>query len=377
MIYKMTVFLTRDSIIAVQVRDREEKYMSFRGNTSMPIESVDDVDDFIEHCYDEYNINDFSELDFEVFIVNVGGNADIYYALIKSFRNCRKVNAAETSTLLPLALAAKQSVKKGQAAVVGFLGSAYKAVCDKTGYIDIEDSAEKPKITLETSDFSFLHDVNISGFAGDEDEIKRIKAECEKEIISIRRKAENDKIKADDLLKEAQKTIQQLQEENRRYKPFYEAAEKERKRKYESRAVVVADFFVPKYVDAPYFVFNDKFRSDLDNQNAYKKFIKGINVNKGDTLGKIVYTPSGSYERREISTIEATQHGVFYFFNRFFKERITAPRGAIGIASLWHYCMNDGEKIAPNDVIGIYANEGDTRETAIAWYNKTYNAHEE
>lgn len=391
----MTIILSRKDVSVIQIRDTgESKYMSFRGNTSMLIESADDVDDFIEHCYDEYNINDFSELEFEVFIVNAGSSNEIYYKLYKGFSSCSVLGSADIKQIIPVAVALKHAIKKKQNIIVSFMSNIYEVTCNANGFVSANVGKGKPTVTLAPEDLIFLHDINISDFSVDESELDKVRCEAAK-----------DKEKSEKFLKDAEEKIEKLQAEITECRNAIKKAEP--KSDDVERDVHVVSFEKPsddsddRRVTATingsiiwtsrkssstnpppkkkqcYFVIDAKFMDKSDKQVAARILKRGVEVKKGDKIGEVIYKNSDGFDR--VIKVKAIHDGIFFFFNRYFdpadKIEIGIPAKKTSLSNFFT-SISKYERISPEHIIGVYGKNGDSRRAAIAWYNKLYEKQE-
>ena len=156
--YELIVFLTENKIYVMEVDfNSKSKVIGFHGEDFFHYENDVDLDDFYKNITDTYNVDDLSELNTNVFLIDCGMDSEIKWYLIDKLKSCECLNFNSISCLLPILLSKKGLLQVGKQIVVEFLDEKYAYICDDEYHVEeLATRGKKPKEILKLEDFSFI-----------------------------------------------------------------------------------------------------------------------------------------------------------------------------------------------------------------------------
>ena len=159
--YKILVLLSSTQAQAASVYDNgNTKPISINGNVSMSYAAASDMEKFVAHIKGNYNIDDFSDDNFFVVIVNCGASTETLKALYGLLDGTKDTTLINASYILPFVSGRKEPFKIGDERTVRIFDAEYQLcvcpdssiVCEKTQ----DGSASENSQILAAADFTFL-----------------------------------------------------------------------------------------------------------------------------------------------------------------------------------------------------------------------------
>ena len=222
--YDLVMFLQDNKIFVMEVDfNSNSKIIGFHGEDYFHYDNAVDIDDFYKNLADTYNVDNLSELDTKVFLIDCGMEAGIKWSLIDKLKSCEYLNVINISCLLPILLSKKGLLQVGKQIVVEFLEEKYAYICDDEYHVEeLATRGKNAKEILKMEDFSFIAvwEGNLTNGNNDDLEEKILeeqskwdikKKDLEKEISSLNKTIDTLKNQCDVLQYELQN---KLKEEN-------------------------------------------------------------------------------------------------------------------------------------------------------------------
>lgn len=156
--YELVVFLTDNKIYVMEVDfNSKTKLIGFHGEDFFHYENDVDLDDFYKNITDTYNVDDLSDLNTNVFLIDCGMDSEIKWYLIDKLKSCECLNFNSISCLLPILLSKKGLLQVGKQIVVEFLEEKYTYICDDEYHVEeLATRGKNAKEILKMEDFSFI-----------------------------------------------------------------------------------------------------------------------------------------------------------------------------------------------------------------------------
>ena len=156
--YDLVMFLQDNKIFVMEVDfNSNSKIIGFHGEDYFHYDNAVDIDDFYKKLADTYNVDNLSELDTKVFLIDCGMEDGIKWSLIDKLKSCEYLNIVNISCLLPILLSKKGLLQVGKQIVVEFLEGKYAYICDDEYHVEeLATRGKKAKEILKMEDFSFI-----------------------------------------------------------------------------------------------------------------------------------------------------------------------------------------------------------------------------
>ena len=156
--YELVLFLTENKISVMEVDlNSKSKIIGFHGEDYFQYDKLDDIDDFYKNITDTYNVDDLSELNTNVFLIDCGMEQKTKWHLIDKLRSCECLNVNNLSCLLPILLSKKGLLQVGKQIVVELLDEKYAYICDDEYHVEeLVTRGKKAQQVLDIEDFSFI-----------------------------------------------------------------------------------------------------------------------------------------------------------------------------------------------------------------------------
>ena len=156
--YEFIMFLAKDKIFVMEVDyNGHTKAVGGYGDDYFSYNNNNDLDDFYKTLCDKYNVDNLSDLDTNVFIIDCGmENAEKWY-LIDKLKSCKSLSVNNVSSLFPILLSKKGLLNVGEQTVIDFLGEKYAYICDKEYHVEAMNARGKNvQYVFNMDDFSFI-----------------------------------------------------------------------------------------------------------------------------------------------------------------------------------------------------------------------------
>ena len=347
--YDLVMFLQDNKIFVMEVDfNSNSKIIGFHGEDYFHYDNAVDIDDFYKNLADTYNVDNLSELDTKVFLIDCGMEAGIKWSLIDKLKSCEYLNVINISCLLPILLSKKGLLQVGKQIVVEFLAEKYAYICDDEYHVEeLVTRGKKAQQVLEMEDFSFIAvwEGNLANGSNAETDEKFTKAQSEWEI---EKNNYEEKLKEfNNICKEWEDKYKELQNElNKKNK---EASNNVSKEMISRRRVVIAEVN-----------FFQRFISEIVPSGEY--------VKANQKIGKMLYTRDGE-QLGSMNTYAIV--GSVFSSSQSIKDDIYAPRAG---KLIW--VPLDGDDLFDGDdndfeverqVVGVVGDETDNDEDMIQW----------
>ena len=217
--YKILILVNEDCVQAADTDDRGKTLpISINGNTSMNYKTTDDMDSLVTHIKDNYNIDEFSDDNFSVIIINCGGDRNAVQRLLQLTEGAADSNVINAEYVLPFIAAAKEKLRKEQSYKIRIGKTEFVLATDANGISSCikSDGSEKDEadIILELKDFAALFSADISRLGNDEEalkqkdeELQQLSKEYEQKLADAVSKADSEMAKIKAQLDDAQKSL--------------------------------------------------------------------------------------------------------------------------------------------------------------------------
>lgn len=156
--YEFIVFLAKDKIFVMEVDyNGHTKAVGGYGDDYFSYNNNNDLDDLYKNLCDKYNVENLSELDTNVFLIDCGINKTEKWYLIDKLKSCKSLSFNNISSLLPILLSKKGLLNVGEQTVIEFLGEKYAYICDKEYHVEeMNTRGKNVQHILSINDFAFI-----------------------------------------------------------------------------------------------------------------------------------------------------------------------------------------------------------------------------
>ena len=144
----LVIFITKKELYALECVAGRKQYISMNGNQRMKLENEESVDAFCRYLLDEYSLNEFSELDQQVILVNGAAENSLANYLTVRVQKSNHWEKYNLERLLVLAVVQKKETAQ-QEYLVSFDKENYRVCADKVNTVNGE---KKVQLTLTVED---------------------------------------------------------------------------------------------------------------------------------------------------------------------------------------------------------------------------------
>ena len=194
MIIQIIIFITINKLFACEIdNDGKADGISIKGNPDIKCDDATDVDELLECLFDAFSIDSFADENFDIVIVDCGGDKKIISYLNAKCSDAAKLSIISIEKLLPVIVWNKKQLASGEEIIVAFSDACYKVSCDEKKVVRFTGKARKGKenITLELDDFGCLYYFNVENMQGDAVNTTDLH---EKDNVIAKLEEENDKL---------------------------------------------------------------------------------------------------------------------------------------------------------------------------------------
>lgn len=163
--YEIIIFLATYKIQAIEVdKGGNVKNISFNGNKEFIYNANEGINPFYDSLTDTYSVDEMSDIDSHIYIVDCGAESSVKWALADKIRDCNGADVISLNKLLPLVISRKDLAEKGKTTAVSFMGNVYVYSCnDDMKFKEISAEDEINTAELQVEDFGFLAVFNAIG----------------------------------------------------------------------------------------------------------------------------------------------------------------------------------------------------------------------
>ena len=176
-LYPILVVVTGKNIQALSIESAgRTRPVSIEGNPFMVHKRADDMARFVSYIKYFYNINNFSDDDFAILIVNCGADGETAEKLYTQFTGARDCSMINAEYVIPVIAAKKRKIGKNDSFPVRVFGVGYTIRTDDKGraFCERQDAEADNALTLETADFTALFALDIGAFGADEEALEPV-----------------------------------------------------------------------------------------------------------------------------------------------------------------------------------------------------------
>ena len=404
--YKNIIFLTKDSIKAVDVDlDGNCDVISLNGHETVVCKTEQEFSAFCDCLKEAYNIDEFSDLDIETLVIYCKVKNEMLFVVHELLKDCKQLNMIDMEKLLPVIAEKKGLLPTEGKVLIEFAGMYYQVSCgaDHVVQVRFAKASEENCIHLQDADFNILYCYK-NQMAASQEATNKIKEECQLQMEALKeqfaateeklkREKENllDKIRQyeaqEAAKKEAEKRnnfkriiykldynasipiwIEEDDFKNRYYKSmfFYPPTEKDvplMLDKYQKKSLNTREAINAVKVRVEGDVSDDVKTSIFTGLTIKKLYKDNSYVNKGTVIGLIKYCEELT-KKGGIFSCLANNNTDDYYYNLFFEIKAEMD-GKI------YWIDNHGEYLQDQDDYLILIEKDDTKADAIEWYKET------
>lgn len=276
--YEIIIFLATYKIQAIEVdKGANVKNISFNGNKEFIYNANEGINPFYDSLTDTYSVDEMSDIDSHIYIVDCGAESSVKWALADKIRDCNGADVISLNKLLPLVISRKDLAEKGKTTAVSFMGNVYVYSCnDDMKFKEISAEDEINTAELQVEDFGFLAVFNAIG--GNNAELEKKIAD----LVTERKEKEGICAELQKQVSDYSLEVKALKKRNEELEKWYEAEQLAKNRKNDekllkARQIISVNHSNSQPVHSP-FMFK-----------ANHNVASGTIVLSGDFLGKLLY----------------------------------------------------------------------------------------
>ena len=210
--YELMMFLTADEIYVMEVDlAGNTKSVGFQGEECFHYEKIEDIDGFYNSLTEKYNVDNLSDLDARLHLIDCGMDKEIKWYLLDKLRSIEVLNFIDIANIIPILLSKKGLLQVGEQVVVEFLGKKYAYICDNNYRIEeLSTRGKKAQQVLKQEEFAFMAvwEGNLSQ-GNKEKELK-----LENQVNELQTEIDKQKVSYDESVKELDNRCKSLEDEN-------------------------------------------------------------------------------------------------------------------------------------------------------------------
>ncbi|MGL4985869.1 MAG: formylglycine-generating enzyme family protein [Treponemataceae bacterium] len=198
--YTILVFITKEKLTAFDLRAK--KAVSLKGNTEMKYTTESDIAIFNEFIKNNYNIDECSEVDMNMSIINCGAKNNYIDALFNFAKTASEVNIINARHIVPIIYACAEKVQENTVKTYSLFGATYKIAVDEHKCISCHFLPEEMNTEAEIitpKQFEILFTIDGKILVNDNTSLPLDNAETEKLCQKIKEQEELLQAKADEL----------------------------------------------------------------------------------------------------------------------------------------------------------------------------------
>ena len=206
---QISIFLTKSKIFACEIKNNgKAETISIKGNSEIKCEGKECVDELIACLFDAFNIDDFSDDNFDIVIVESSADRGVIKYLETKCAGAGKFNIFSMEKLLPVIVSNKNLIKITENITVSFAEEFYNISCDKNAVIKINvGKQDKKSILLNQDDFAIIFNFRL---VENKKENEKTVFKYEKDIKKYKQTILDLNKKVNDLQKELQEAKKSL-----------------------------------------------------------------------------------------------------------------------------------------------------------------------
>ena len=159
MSFQIIIFLTKTKLFACEINNNgKAEAISIKGNTEIKCEGKESIDELISCLFDAFNIDDFSDDNFDIVIIESEADREVIKYLETKCTGASKFNIISMEKILPLIATCKNIIKAGEDVFVTFSDEFYKITCDENKIVKIGKANKiENAFALDIRDFTYLY----------------------------------------------------------------------------------------------------------------------------------------------------------------------------------------------------------------------------
>ena len=108
--YVLMTFLTEDKFYVMEVDlEGQIKSVGFQGEEFFRYEKGDDIEAFYNSLTETYNVDNLTEMDVRMYLIDCGIDKEIKWYLLDKLRSIEVLNFVDITNLLPILLSKKRT----------------------------------------------------------------------------------------------------------------------------------------------------------------------------------------------------------------------------------------------------------------------------
>lgn len=347
--YEIIIFLATDKIQAIEVdKGGNVKNISFNGNKEFIYNANEGINPFYDSLTDTYSVDEISDIDSHIYIVDCGAESSVKWALADKIRDCSGADVISLNKLLPLAVSRKDLAEKGKTVAVSFMGNVYAYSCnDDMKFEEISAEGEINTAELQVEDFGFLAVFNAIGGNN---------AELEKKIADLMTERKEKEGICAELQKKVSNyslEVEALKKRNEELEKWYEAEQLAKNRKNDekllkSRQIISIHYSKKSTISNAHLQFEAKHWI-LDGDVVLSGVVLG--KLKSDEVKNIIAPKNG-----KIAWLH--KHGEVIFNNSATSHVRFIKKGYGVLSGTYDYVID----------VAVIGDENDDVEAMIEWY---------
>lgn len=350
--YEIIIFLAADKIQAIEVdKGGNVKNISFNGNKEFIYNANEGVNPFYDSLTDTYSVDEMSDIDSHIYIVDCGAESSVKWALADKIHDCSGADVISLNKLLPLVISRKDLAEKGKTTAVSFMGNVYVYSCnDDMKFKEISADGEINTAELQVEDFGFLAVFNAIGGNN---------AELEKKIADLmteRKEKEGICAELQKQVSDYSSELETLKKRNEELEKWYEAEQLAKNRKNDEKLLKARQIISIHYSKETMIMFGAHLQFEAEHS-----ILDGDVVLSGAVLGKL--------KSDEVKNIIAPKNGKIAWLNKhgeviFHNSATSHVRfipdncGVLTISGTYDYVID----------VAIIGDENDYVDNMIEWY---------
>lgn len=242
--YEIIIFLAADKIQAIEVdKGGNVKNISFNGNKEFIYNANEGINPFYDSLTDTYSVDEMSDIDSHIYIVDCGAESSVKWALADKIRDCNGADVISLNKLLPLVISRKDLAEKGKTTAVSFMGNVYVYSCnDDMKFKEISAEDEINTAELQVEDFGFLAVFNAIG--GNNAELEKKIAD----LVTERKEKEGICAELQKQVSDYSSELETLKKRNEELEKWYEAEQLAKNRKNDEKLLKARQIISVNYV---------------------------------------------------------------------------------------------------------------------------------
>ena len=357
--YNLLIGISTNQWVAIDINTGGEcDRISFNGNEALEVQSEQDVEEFCAQIRNHYNIDKFSDIEFDIKIVTVSDYSELVETLFTKMKEAKSINIIDLKSILPINVLKKCVVKPGGVIDVKCMEEEFTVQVDDSLVMSYVSDKAGEEIIIEPESFSYLFKFDCNNLISDEAELKALEEKCATEVEKKQKQIDMQKKLYAELKKkygEIETAYKQLQDEKNKMK----IAEKRKIIRFtlDKMNTSKSTGFMSYHSATAYSILGTMSGlSSMGGPNINTKYVCKLLKGDGEVVKKgahiIEITETCVISDKEIcdvgrkSVIKVKEDGKIF------------------------YLVNNNHIVKDNQAVVVLSDPADTREAVMEWYKK-------